>query len=132
MVPLTSVANDETHYDSFKACYEAVLSKGQFKDNSKNQAFKAWVQGAGFDTVATLEKDLKCSGMCATPMFFATANFWEQPEEVCIVAMKKRLAGPLKTAGTVAVVTAVIAFIAFCGSFPLCSKFTDDDEAHKD
>lgn len=133
MVQLKSVgAATDKNYDTFKACYDEELSKSNFKDSNKNAEFKAWVQNEGFKTIAALEKDLKCSGLCATPMFFATANFWEKPEEVCVIAMKKRLTGPLRTAGNVAIVTAIIAFIAFAGSFPLCSKYADDDEEHKD
>jgi len=51
------------------------------------------------------------------------------PKDICLKAISKEIEGPMKTVGTVALITALIAFLGFCGSFPLCSKFdTENDE----
>jgi len=54
------------------------------------------------------------------------------PESVCLQAIAKEIEGPMKTVGIVALITALIAFLGFCGSFPLCTKFdTENDEDEK-
>lgn len=83
--------------------------------------------------MAIFEKDLKCQGLCKTPLFYSTQPFTDHPKDICFEAIKKTFSGSMKDAGYVAIVSAVIALLGFCGSFPLCSKPNDDEEeAYKD
>lgn len=132
-MPLETVAaSTTTNYKTFQECYSAVLDKDAYKDNNKNAEFKAWVKDAGFSQIEVFEKELKCQGLCMKPLFFATQNFWEEPKDICLLTIRNKFKGPMRTAGYIAVLTAVISFLGFCGSFPLCTKDTEEDEQYKD
>jgi len=115
-------------FKSFAECYNDKLNKAANKDKSKNGKFKKWANDGGFKTIAALEKNLKCQGLCVTPMFYVSLDYWNEPATTCLPKIVEVLSGPMKTAGYVALITALIAFVAFCGSFPLCSGYNKDED----
>ena len=76
----------------------------------------------GLDAYLEIERDYDCSGMCKLPLFFQTRDFDEKPKDICLNQISKKMAPKLRTAGIVALITAFFSFIAFCGTFTLCSK----------
>ena len=88
---------------------------------------KEWFKTNGADGLSKLEKEFECAGACQTQLFYITRPFNEQPERICFDALAKKIGGAARTVGTVCIITALVAFCAFCGSFPLCTAFNDEE-----
>merc|ERR1719272_532966 len=82
----------------------------------------------GFDVIKQLEDEFVCGGLCKVPLFYVTKDYKMQPTDTCINSISNKLGSGLFTAGVVSIITALISCIACCGSFPLCTKFNDDEK----
>lgn len=118
-------------YRTFKDCFD-YLSEQQKQNPNENpdasqQEFEEWAQTNAFDVIKYLEAELSCAGVCRAPLFYVTKVYTDQPDMNCMKGLKKKIEPAIKVAGYVCAVTALVTLIAFCGVFPLCSAYNDED-----
>lgn len=126
-VLLQAAKKGEKSYKDFMTCYNEVLSTKPADAKNNGEKMKAWFKENGAEGLAKMEKEMDCSGACKTPLFYVTRPFNEQPELVCTKAFVKKIGSAARTAGIVSIITALVSFCAFCGSFPLCTAFNDEE-----
>lgn len=137
VVALVAAKGGSPSYTTFLECYNKVL-KDQTPVESGTKAnggkkMQEWFKTNGVEGLQKMEDSLKCQGMCSPRLFYVTKPFTDQPENTCFDAIANKISGGARTVGIVSIVTALIAFCACCGSFPLCTKFNDEEgEGAKD
>jgi len=90
---------------------------------------KEFVKNGGFKGLSHIEKNYDCAAFCKTPLFYITKPFTEQPTDYCLNAFVDKIAvGAFRPVAIVSLITALVAFCGCCGSFPLCTKFNDEEE----
>lgn len=92
---------------------------------------KQWFAKNGVKGLQQMEKELSCGGACRPPLFYVTRPITENPEATCFDALVGRIGSGARTVGIVGIITALISFCAFCGSFPLCKGYNDDEGEDK-
>lgn len=130
VTPFVAAADDASGFATYQDCFEKVLTsvKSEDKKNSEaSQKAKNFVKDNGFDGLAAVEKTLSCSGLCFKPLFYATIDYKTQPAETCALSIKNTIGGAMGTASIILILTAVISFCGFCGSFPLCKSFDKEE-----
>ena len=131
ILPFTAAGEGETSYTTFLDCYNSVLkddAKSKKADENKQlQAMKDWFAKNGVVGLQKMEEELSCGGACRAPLFYVTRPITDTPEDTCFNAMFNKLGSGHRTAGIVSLITALISFTAFCGSFPLCKGYDDKE-----
>lgn len=95
------------------------------------QKMKDWFETNGVEGLKKMEEGLECGGACKAPLFYVTRSIEVTPEGTCFDQLVKRIGSGARTVGIVGIITALISFCAFCGSFPLCTKFNDEEGEDK-
>jgi len=90
---------------------------------------KKFVEKGGFKSLKYMENQYECAAVCKTPLFYVTRSFTEQPTKSCLSEFVNQVAGnTFRSVAIVSIVTALIALCGCCGSFPLCSKYNDEED----
>lgn len=115
-------------YSTFKDCFDYLSEQQKENPNQdpRQKEFAEWAETNAFDVIAYLESELSCAGVCTPPLFFVTQVYTEQPELNCLKGLVNHIEPAMKVAGYACVITAVVALLAFCGSFPLCSAYNKE------
>jgi hypothetical protein len=95
------------------------------------QKMKEFFKNNGVEGLKKMEQELECGGACKAPLFYVTRNIEETPEDTCFNQIVKKIGSGARTVGIVGILTALISLCACCGSFPLCTKFNDDEGEDK-
>ena len=133
MLPFTAKADGDV-YSTFIDCYNGVLKDGTSKKAAENKqldALKEFFAKNGVAGLQKMEESLECGGACSAPLFYVTRSFNQQPVDTCFNQVVAKIGSGARTVGIVAIITALISFCAFCGSFPLCTKFNDQEGEDK-
>lgn len=70
-----------------------------------------------------------CASFCQAPLFYITKDFTETPTRGCLDTFVDEVAGSqFRPVAIVAIITSLIALCGCCGSFPLCTKYHDEEE----
>lgn len=126
MVELKASKTGKT-YNDFLSCYNDVLKDQTPTKKNNGAAMKKWFTENGTKGLAEMEKSLNCAGACNKQLFYITRPFYQQPTTICFDALAKKVGSGARTVGVVAIITALVSFCAFCGSFPLCTKFNEEE-----
>lgn len=128
VTPFVAAADDASGFATYKDCYKKVLASVKSEKNSEaSQNARNFVKENGFDGLAAIETTFSCSGLCFTPLFYATIDYKTQPAATCAQSIKNTIGGAMGTASIILILTAVISFCGFCGSFPLCKAFDKEE-----
>lgn len=126
MVELKALKTGKT-YNDFMACYDGVLKDAKPTTKNNGQKMKEWFKTNGVDGLTKMEKELDCGGACKAPLFYVTRPFYEQPQQTCFRSLAAKFQSGARMVGVVCILTALVSFCAFCGSFPLCTKFNEEE-----
>lgn len=79
--------------------------------------------------VEQLEKDYDCASICQVPLFYATKNLSAgQPTQECLQALIDSVSSSVGVVGVIALITGLVSLVGFIGSFPLCTKYNDEED----
>jgi len=120
-------------YDTYKECYEKVLSKSSSSSDDANvkkvkKAMASFVNGGGFSLLNDFETKYDCAGFCKTPLFYVTKSVNLRPSKECIRPIVKNLSEFAYYIGFVALISFFANFCGFCGSFSLCTKMEGNED----
>ena len=114
-------------YVSFEKCWTAVQSVKATKQNHLKE-MNDWFKLYGADMLSKLENEFDCAGLCSPQLFYVTRPFDKQPKNACFGQIANKIGPRLRTLSIVSILTALVSFCAFCGSFPLCTGFNEEED----
>lgn len=125
--PIVFTPKKEASYGSWLECYNKLL-KPTVNTDSKLKAVKDFIDKGGLEFMQDAEEKLRCAGFCDRALFYVTLDIsYGRPEKDCLTSSIESLQGSTKGAGVIAIITAIVLFIAFSFSFPLCTGFNKDE-----
>jgi hypothetical protein len=90
---------------------------------------KKFLSEGGLDFLELIETEFDCASMCKTPLFYMTRSIEDgMPEQDCLSGTLKGMGKKGRPAAIVALITALLLFIAMVGAFPLCTGFKKQDD----
>ena len=132
VTPLVWTADStETGYSNWADCYTKVLKPAidaaGTSTNTDQDKITKFIQSGGLDFLKEVENQLSCASACSVPMAYATLDIsLGKPETDCANALVDKLKSAAMPAGVVCIITSILLLTAMCGSFPLCTGFSED------
>ena len=95
----------------------------KIKSSESQKKINDFFMKGGYDFLKRIESDFECAGLCDVPLFYITKDISKgRPTTECITVSFDKISEGISIIGYIVMVTGLLTFAGFVGSFALCTK----------